>query len=41
MILHSRNAMTDEAKARAKMEVEGHTGDTDSEAEGSEGLDDA
>ena len=51
LILHSRNAsatplktkprMTDEAKARAKMELEGCMGDTDSEAEGSEGSDDA
>ena len=51
LILHSRNAgatplkakphMTDEAKARAKKELEGRTGDTDSEAEGSEGSDDA
>jgi hypothetical protein len=51
LILRSRNAgatplkakprMTDEAKARAKKELEGRTGDTDSEAEGSEGLDDA
>jgi hypothetical protein len=50
LILRSRNAgatpleakprMTDEAKARAKKELEGRTGDTDSEAEGSEGLDD-
>jgi hypothetical protein len=51
LILCSRNAgatpleakprMTDEAKARAKKELEGRTGDTDSEAEGSEELDDA
>jgi hypothetical protein len=51
LILHSRNAgatplkakprMTDEAKASAKKELEGRTGDTDSEAEGSEGSDDA
>ena len=51
LILRSRNAgatpleakpcMTDEAKAGAKKELEGRTGDTDSEAEGSEGLDDA
>jgi hypothetical protein len=46
MILHSRNAgatpleakphMTDEAKARAKKELEGCTGDTDSELEDGE-----
>ena len=51
LILHSHNAsvtpletkprMTDEAKAHAKKELEGCTGDTDSEAKGSEGLDDA
>jgi hypothetical protein len=51
LILHSRNAsatplkakprMTDEAKAHAKKELKGHTGDTDSEAEGSKELDDA
>lgn len=39
--LEAKPRMTDEAKARAKKELEGRTGDTDSEAEGSEGLDDA
>ena len=33
--------MTEEAKARAKKELEGHTGDTDSEAKDGEELDDA
>ena len=51
MVFHSCNAgatpfeakprMTEEAKARAKKELEGHTGDTDSEAEDGEELDDA
>jgi hypothetical protein len=46
LILHSRNAgatpletrprMTDEAKDRAQKELEGRTGDTDSEAEDGE-----
>jgi hypothetical protein len=51
LILHSRNAsatpletkpcMMDEAKAHAKKELEGRMGDTDSEAKGSKGSDDA
>jgi Domain of unknown function (DUF6532) len=51
LVFRSRNAgatpfeakprMTEEAKARAKKELEGHTGDTDSEAEDGEELDDA
>jgi hypothetical protein len=39
--LETKPHMTDEAKAHAKKELEGHTGDMDSEAEGGEELDDA
>jgi hypothetical protein len=39
--LETKPRMIDEAKAHAKKELEGRMGDTDSEAEGSEGSDDA
>ena len=39
--LEAKPRMTEEAKACTKKELEGHTGDTDSEAEDGEELDDA